>query len=434
MHSKKHLSFSAIRNMIAENLATIKDTRAANSSNTIVDVMLSGLACMYYQSPSLLEFQRKMEKKEQRNNLRSMFTVQELPTDQGMRNIIDRVDSESAFRPIFKELFNNLQRGKHLEQYQTLPGKYLLNVDGTQYYSSDKVSCKHCLVRGNKNKQYNCHQVLQGAIVKAGLRQVILVMPEEIRTQDGEIKEDCETNAFKRFLVKFRKDHDKLGVIINGDALYATTPIITSIREHKANYIFKIEKANHQTLINNVSSVTKSKIDTLSLRKNKLIIQWANDVELFSSTKVRTNYMEAWELVPQKDGSSKSQYYGKWITDIEITSDNAKILLDAARARWKIENECFNSLKNHGYNMEHNYGHGSDNLGYNFYNMILLAFTMHQIHQLTDKLFQEMRSRFGRLGSLWEEIRTMIHRFYFLSMEALWELLAKDLDYEPPPR
>ena len=208
MHSKKHLSFTAIRNMIAENLATIKDTRAANNSNTIVDVMLSGLACMYYQSPSLLEFQRKMEKKEQRNNLRSMFTVQSLPTDQGMRNIIDQVDSETGFRPIFKELFSKLQRGKHLEQYQTLPGKYLLNVDGTQYYSSDRVSCKHCLVRGNKNKQYNCHQVLQGAIVKAGLRQVIPVMPEEIRAQDGEIKEDCETNAFKRFLGKFRKDHD----------------------------------------------------------------------------------------------------------------------------------------------------------------------------------------------------------------------------------
>ena len=259
-------------------------------------------------------------------------------------------------------------------------------------------------------------------------------MPEEIRAQDGEIKEDCETNAFKRFLAKFRKDHDKLGVIINADALYATTPIITTIADHKANYIFKIEKANHKTLINNVASGVKSKIETLSLRKNKLIIQWVNDVELFSSTKVRTNYMEAWELVPQKDGTNKSQYYGKWITDLEITSNNARTLIDAARARWKIENECFNSLKNNGYNIEHNYGHGSNNLCYNFYNFTLLAFTMHQMHQLTDKLFQEMRSRFGRLGSLWEEIRTMVHRFYFLSMEALWELLAKDLDYEPPPR
>lgn len=434
MHSKKHLSFTAIRRTIGDKFAVIEDSRAANSSNNIVDVMLSGLACMYFQSVSLLEFQRNMERKEQRNNLRSMFTVQSLPTDQGMRNIIDQVDSEIAFRPIFKELFNKLQRGKHLEQYQTLPGKYLLNVDGTQYYSSDKISCKHCLVRGNKNKQYNCHQVLQGAIVKAGLRQVIPIMPEEIRAQDGEIKEDCETNAFKRFLAKFRKDHDKLGVIINGDALYATTPVINTIVDHKANYIFKIEEANHKTLINNVTSADKSKIETLSLRKNKLIIQWVNDVELFSSTKIRTNYMEAWELVPQRDGTNKSQYYGKWITDIKIASDNAKILIDAARARWKIENECFNSLKNQGYNMEHNYGHGSDNLGYNIYNFILLAFTMHQIHQLTDKLFQEMRAQFSRLGCMWEKIRNAAELLFFPSMDILWEFIALKRDYEPPPR
>jgi hypothetical protein len=268
MHHKKHLSFSAIRNTIADKFAIIEDTRAANSSNNIVDVMLSGLACMYFQSVSLLEFQRNMERKEQRNNLRSMFTVQNLPTDQGMRNIIDQIDSETTFRPIFKELFSKLQRGKHLEQYQTLPGKYLLNVDGTQYYSSDKVCCKHCLVRGTKNKQYNCHQVLQGAIVKAGLRQVIPVPAEEIRAQEGEGKEDCESNAFKRFLAKFRKDHDKLGIIINADALYATSPIIAAIHDHNANYIFKIESANHKTLINNLQCAETSKIETQSLRKN----------------------------------------------------------------------------------------------------------------------------------------------------------------------
>lgn len=205
MHSKKHLSFSAIRNMIANNLLKIKDMRASNNSNSIVDVMLSGLACMYYQSPSLLEFQRRMEKKEQRNNLHSMFTVQNLPTDQGMRNVIDQVDSETAFRPIFKELLSKLQRGKHLEQYQTLPGKYLLNVDGTQYFSSKDVSCKKCLTRGTTKYPYNCHQVLQGAIVKSGMRQVIPVMPEEICAQDGEQKTDCETNAFNAFLINLER-------------------------------------------------------------------------------------------------------------------------------------------------------------------------------------------------------------------------------------
>lgn len=75
-----------------------------------------------------------MERRQQRNNLRSMFSVQNLPTDQGIRNVIDEVDTENAFRPIFKDLFNRLQRSKQLVQYQTLPGKYVLNVDGTQYF------------------------------------------------------------------------------------------------------------------------------------------------------------------------------------------------------------------------------------------------------------------------------------------------------------
>jgi hypothetical protein len=63
----------------------------------------------------------------------------------------------------------------------------------------------------------------------------------------------------------------------------------------------------------------------------------------------------------------------------------------AARARWMVENECFNILKNHGYSIDHSYGHGhgQKNLSFNFYTLIILAFTLHQIHELTDKLFQQ---------------------------------------------
>ena len=135
-----------------------------------------------------------------------------------------------------------------------------------------------------------------------------------------------------------------------------------------ANYIFHIKSAKHKTLIKNLTSVEKSKTYTTSRRNNELVIEWVNDIELFSSTKQKTNYLAAWELVPQKNGTKKVQYFGKWITDLEITEKNAKVILDAARARWKIENECFNSLKNHGYNIEHNYGHGTTNSCYNFYN------------------------------------------------------------------
>ena len=420
MHVKKHLNFTALREVAQASFAAVPDGRAANVSNSIRDVMSAGLAVTYFQSPSLLDFQRNMESKHQKNNLRSMFDVNKIPTDTGMRQIIDSVDTETAFRPIYKECFMRLQRGKHLEQYQILSGKYLLNVDGTQYFSSHDINCKKCLTRGKTNKQYYCHQVLQGVIVNPELRQVIPVMPEEICTQDGDKKEDCEVNAFMRFMDKFRKDHDKLDVIINGDALYAQTRVIDKIREHKANYIFKIEEANHSTLFQNLSVIEKSRAYDLSRRKNELVIEWYNDIELFKTTGQRTNYFEAWEVVTQKDGKKRVEYYGKWITDIEITAKNAKTILGAARARWKIENECFNSLKNHGYNIDHSYGHGSANLCYNFYNFVLLAFTMHQIHQLTDNLFKKLRSCFGRLASLWQAVKINIHYWYFEGLEELW--------------
>ena len=127
----------------------------------------------------------------------------------------------------------------------------------------------------------------------------------------------------------------------------------------------------------------------------------------------------------------KVQYLGSWITDITITTGNAKTLLDCARARWKIENECFNTLKNHGYNIEHNYGHGTENLCYNFYNFTLLAFFMHQIHQLTDNLFKKVREKYGRMDSLWQEMRTALCWFYFDGMEELWLFLSGDERYRP---
>ena len=422
-----------MRDMALEVFEATNDTRAANSSKSIGEVMLSGLACMYFQSPSLLEFQRRMESTTQRNNLRSLFKVDSIPTDQGMRNIIDSVDTEASFRPIFKNLFSRLQRGKHLEQYQVLSGKYLLNVDGTQYYSSNTINCNHCLKRGKTDKEYYCHQVLQGAFVKPGLRQVIPVMPEEIRAQDGDKKEDCEVNAFKRFISKFRKDHDKLGFIINADALYASTPIIEIIKSYNANYIFKVQLTKNMTLAQSIVNNTKSRLETKSLRGNRLIIEWVNDATLFSTTNTRTNYIEAWEVVPQDGKQEKSQYYGKWITDITITKENASEIVASGRARWKIENECFNTLKNHGYDIEHYYGHGSNNLCYNFYSLTLLSFTLHQIHQLTDKLFQLMRAKFGRLSSMWNSLKGAIELVCFTSMDILWKIKAGLREYDPPP-
>lgn len=45
-----------------------------------------------------------------------------------------------------------------------------------------------------------------------------------------------------------------------------------------------------------------------------------------------------------------------------LDEHNVIEMVAAGRARWKIENENNNVLKNHGYHFEHNFAHGKQQL------------------------------------------------------------------------
>ena len=82
--------------------------------------MMSGFACMHFQDPSLLQFQKRLQEEQHRNNLKTFFDVSIIPKETQMRELIDAVDSET-FRHVFRDIYLRLQRGKHLEQYQLFP-------------------------------------------------------------------------------------------------------------------------------------------------------------------------------------------------------------------------------------------------------------------------------------------------------------------------
>ena len=118
MKSKKHLSFCSLLYFLSRVFTRLPDSRAQEKSNfAIHDVLMSGFACMYFQDPSLLQFQKRLEDEQQRGNLQSLFGVKKVPEDTQMRELIDEVRSDEL-RVVFKEYFHRLQRGKHLEQYQ----------------------------------------------------------------------------------------------------------------------------------------------------------------------------------------------------------------------------------------------------------------------------------------------------------------------------
>lgn len=435
MKSKKHLNFGSLRQSLSSLFQNLPDSRELAKTNySLHDAMMSGFSCMYFQEPSLLQFQQQLREKKNRDNLQTLFGVKDIPKSTQLGEIIDEINSQEM-RPIFKDYFSRLQRGKHLKEYQLFPGLYLCSLDGTQYFHSKEINCSSCLTTRHKDGSMSySHKVVGAAIMHPGLRQVIPLMPEEIHNTDGNTKQDCEINAAKRLIPKIRQDYPQLGLIISGDSLLSKQPFIRLVESQRMHYILVAKPEDHSYMMEWVEAYDPDEINRKNMIDGKGRIheyEWVNDVPLNGGeNSINVNFFRYRIMVRDKDGQEKVVYKNSWVTDIEINSGNVEILVGGGRCHWKIENECFNTLKNQGYHLEHNYGHGEKNLGFNFFLLTLLAFYFHQIFELTDRLYQACRKKFGSKRHMWETLRTYIKILIFERWEDLLDFALTPTKYK----
>jgi hypothetical protein len=116
----------------------------------------------------------------------------------------------------------------------------------------------------------------------------------------------------------------------------------------------------------------------------------------------------------------------QWITDIEINNNNVIQVAKAGRARWKIENETFNTLKNQGYQFGHNFGHGKENLSTNFTILMFLAFLLDQIQQYFDTSFKKALVVTKSKKMLWQKIREIFNIVTVQSMDDIYKIITKE--------
>jgi hypothetical protein len=441
MNPLRHLSFGSLRHALSSLFHDLPDRRQQSKVDyPLHDALMSGFACMFFQDPSLLQFQKRLEEDQHSNNLRTLFGVHEVPESTQMRTVIDQVD-RASFRPIFPTYLSRLQEGKHLDQFELFPGLYLCPIDGTQYVSSQHIDCPNCLTTKHRNgKTTYSHKVLQAGIMHPSMRQVIPFMPEEISNRDGKTKQDCEVNAAKRLLPKIRQDYPDLGIVIAGDSLFSKQPFILDIGSANMHYILVAKPTDHISMMawleaDGVSRMQeKHRVDDQGYRH---IYTWLNDIPLNGQKDtVRVNYIDYRMIARDQDGTERIIYHNSWVTDLIITDENVEILSRGGRCRWKVENEGFNTLKNQGYHIDHNYGHGSSHLCFNFYVLTLLAFEFHQIFELTDSLYQDCRKKFGSKTHMWETLRSYIKILVFDTWDDLLDFAYTpskyDLTIRPP--
>jgi hypothetical protein len=424
---KKQLSLKGmlmkVRSLFQEVSDSPRDPRGLKSKISLADCLMSGLALFGLKFPSLLQLDQGSESKIIKHNLGTLYGINDVPSDTYMRERLDEVDPQHL-RSTFTGIFSLLQRGKVLESYKFL-GEYLLvPCDGTGMFSSESVHCENCCEKHHKDGRITYyHQMLGGVIVHPDHKEVFPFCPEPISKPDGATKNDCEQNAMRRFVEHLRREHPHLKVIFTTDALSAKAPYIRSMKSiGGSQFIIGVNPEGNPSLFEWLKGV-KLETHTIKSKNEWLELSFFNGVPLNDANHdLEVNFIECFI----KDKNGKITGHFSWITDILVTKENVYQLSRGGRARWKIENETFNTLKNQGYHFEHNFGHGYKHLSHIFGLLMFLAFFIDQAQQHCCGLFQAALEKMISKTRLWQRLRSLFTEFYIDSWADMFRWIVEE--------
>jgi len=406
---RKHLSMPGLLGIVRNCFSSVREPIKARGV-PLVDVLMCGLSIFSLKYKSLLQFDqdtRGGQRPAIMSNLRSLFGVGKVPSDTSLRERLDRIDPREL-RPAFKEIWRVLQRGKVLQDFKVAGGYVLIALDGTRHFSSKSISGKCCGQTHHSDGTITySHDMLGAALVHPDINVVFPLAPEMINREDGSKKNDCEHNAAKRWFADFRKDHPQLKTIILQDGLASDGPHIKTLQAHDLRFILVAKPGDHKFLFNHVDHRIDAQTYSVELANGILQeFRWVSGVPINAThLDVEVNFLECKET--RKDGKT---YIFTWVTDLPIPDgETARLLSGLGRARWRIENETFQTLKSSisGYEFEHNFGHGDKHLSNIFANLAVLSLLIDQVQEYCCGLFQQARRFQISKRRLWESMRQL---------------------------
>lgn len=431
-----------IRKTWAEHLAHLRqvvggfpDCRTGdNRSYSMADMGVGAFSVFFTQCPSFLAHQKTMQQAKGRSNAQSLFQLEQIPSDNHIRQMLDPVSPEHLY-PCYDAVLESLRQANHLESWRTFQDTLLIALDGTWYYSSHKIHCPNCscLEHQNGEKTYY-HSAVTPILVAPGHERAIPLRPEFITPQDGHTKQDCEIAASKRWLEKHSALYAPWRATLLGDDIYAHQPFCRRTLLHGFHFIFVCKPDSHPTLYNWVNLLQRPDLGTVTLRVkvgahfHTYAYRYANGVPLAEGADaLKVNWCE----VTQTDHQGQVVYRNGFITDFTITDQNVAALVAAGRARWKIENENNNTLKTKGYHLEHNFGHGKEHLSSLLAAMNILAFLYHIFLSFTDEHYRLIRAALPSRKTFFDDLRALTRYWLFPNWEALMEFMMQGLEIGP---
>jgi hypothetical protein len=432
---------SAFNEFVQAFRATIEqfpDKRTGNNKHySLVDAALGAFAVFFTQSPSFLAYQRDMQARKGKNNAHTLFGLEEIPSDNQIRALLDAVSPERVF-PLFEQGLAILEPTEQLAPFRSWQNRLLVVLDGTQYFSSQKISCPHCSTKKHPDGTTTySHSMLTPVIVAPWQNQVLALPPEFIVPQDGHDKQDCENAAAKRWLRHYAKLYRAKGITILGDDLYSNQPMCEILMEEKLPFILVCKPDSHKTLHEGLESLeVGQELHQLTLRTHTphgvhlYTYRYANHLPLRATAD--TVYVNWCELTLTTE-QGNPLYHNAFVTGEKITQKNVAGLVAAGRTRWKVENENNNTLKTKGYHLEHNFGHGKQHLACVLATFNILAFLLHTLLGLLDRKYRLLRQTLVSRKTFFDDVRALTRYICFESWGQLLDFMLHGLEVAFPP-
>jgi hypothetical protein len=375
----------------------VDDCRKKASNYELAAHLSACLAMFLFKSGSRNQYNQHREDSQFQKNYKRLFGFA-MPHGDSVQKVMALLEV-SQIEQLKQKMVQILVQRKTFHNSRYRGHWFQVAVDASGVGSYDHQRDEQCLHRTSKNgKTTYFHSVLEARLVTPNGFSISIATEWIENPEGGEYdKQDCERKGFTRLAAKLKEVYPRLPIVILADGLYPYEGFFAICKANQWAYCVTFKDGNLPTVWEEVLELQP--LQNQNIRQEvcyqpdgttvEQVFQWVTGVQYKGHT---LNWLACQETIrPTKPEASEKEPKTTCfvhITDLPINAHNVADTSKTGRLRWKIENEGFNTLKNGGYGMEHQYARKSYCALKNYFQFMQMAHIIHQLMTLNTR-FQE---------------------------------------------
>lgn len=413
MHRTLRQHFPALLDWMRQ----VDDCRKKASDYELAAHLTACLALFLFKSESRNQYNQYREDAQFAANYERLFGFA-MPHGDSVHNVMALLDEDQIEHIKHKMVQVLLQRKTfHRSRYRGKWFQVAIDASGVGSYPHKRDS--QCLHRTSKTGKITYfHSVLEARLVTANGFS-ISIASQWIENPDNTDydKQDCERKAFTRLAAKLKKIYPRLPILILADGLYPYEGFFATCKANGWAYCVTFKDGNLPSVWEEVRSLlplqranTHQEVRHLpNGESTQQAFRWVDAVAYQGHTlqwlACQETHITPTTAADEVSAPPKTTRFVH-LTDLPVNRHNIAATSRSGRLRWKVENEGFNTLKNNGYEMEHQYARKSYRALKNYFQFMQMAHLIHQLMTLTTRFKENFLGgkNHPTLKNLWRDL------------------------------